>query len=393
MTRALLIIAFVCFATSLFVRSVDPIIPQIAAGLGVETATAALLSTAFAIPYAITQPIIGVGADMLGKMRLMMGSLLVLVLAAWAGAVAANFSLLMTARMVAGIASGGIFPIGLAVVGDLVPVKERQVAISRVLAATMTGNLLGATLAGVIGDFIGWRGVFVATGVIGAVVLAVALSGLRRVTIRETARVDLATVVPSFRAVFGNPLAKICFGSVFLEGIALFGLFPYMATLLHTQGERRATIAGLVIAGFGVGGVLYTFMVARLLRSVGERGLMIAGGAILAAGLLIVASGAPWPVQAVNFMALGCGFYFLHGSIQLYATELAPRARALSMTLHSASFFLGQGLGPLAYGWGFAHAGTTASLVVGSLVLVGVCVLCVARLRSEAEKEETAERP
>jgi len=252
----------------------------------------------------------------------------------------------------------------------------------------MTGNLLGASMAGVIGDFIGWRGVFVATGAIGGLVFVVALAGLRRVKIRETARFDLGIVLPSFRAVFGNPLAKICFGAVFLEGIFLFGLFPYMAALLHTAGERRATIAGIVIAGFGIGGVLYTFTVAMLLRHLGERGLMLAGGAVMGLGLLIVASGAPWPLQVVNFMALGCGFYMLHGSIQVYVTELAPRSRALAMSLHSASFFLGQGLGPLVYGAGFVHPGVVPSLGFGALVLLLVGIGCARRLRRAEERRE-----
>jgi predicted MFS family arabinose efflux permease len=330
--------------------------------------------------------VLGASADLFGKMRLMMASLFILVLAGLAGAVASDFSLLLTARVVAGIASGGIFPIGLAVVGDLVPVNERQVAISRVLAATMTGNLLGASMAGVIGDAVGWRGVFVATGAIGTIVFVAALAGLRRVKIRETARFDLSNVVPSFRAIFRNPLAKVCFGSVFLEGLFLFGLFPYMAVLLHTQGERRATIAGLVIAAFGIGGVFYTFTVALLLRQVGERGLMLGGGAMMALGLVIVASDAPWPFQAANFMAIGCGFYMLHGVIQIYVTELAPRARALSLSLHSASFFLGQGLGPLVYGLGFARVGTAPSLIFGALVLILVALFCARRLRREEEE-------
>ena len=41
------LLAFVIFTTSLFMRSVDPVIPQVAAGLAVTTATAAMLSTAF----------------------------------------------------------------------------------------------------------------------------------------------------------------------------------------------------------------------------------------------------------------------------------------------------------------------------------------------------------
>lgn len=44
------LLAFVIFTTSLFMRSVDPVIPQVAAGLAVTTATAAMLSTAFTCP-------------------------------------------------------------------------------------------------------------------------------------------------------------------------------------------------------------------------------------------------------------------------------------------------------------------------------------------------------
>jgi len=78
---------------------------------------------------------------------------------------------------------------------------------------------------------------------------------------------------------------------------------------------------------------------------------------------------------------MGCGFYMLHGSIQVYVTELAPRARALAMSLHSASFYLGLGLGPLVYGTGFARAGIGPSLVLGSMALTAVTLICVRWLR------------
>ncbi|MGP0094567.1 MAG: MFS transporter [Xanthobacteraceae bacterium] len=387
MHRALTILAFVCFATSLFVRPADPVIPQIAVGLMVDTATAALLSTAFSLPYAITQPLLGALADMLGKVRLMMASLLILVLAGFAGALAANFSLLFVTRVLAGCASGGIFPIALAMAGDLVPINRRQVAISRILAASMTGNLLGASMGGLIGDLVGWRGVFVATALIGAVVFAAALFGFRRVALREAPRVDLATTGRNFRTIFTNPLAKICFGAVFLEGIFLFGVFPYMATFLHARGETRASIAGLVIAGFGVGGVCYTFVIATLLRRLGERPLMIGGGAVMALGLIVVASGAPWQIQLVNFVGLGLGFYLLHGCIQIYVTELAPKARALALALHSCAFFLGQGIGPIVYGASFTWIGKMPSLAFGAVVLITVGLVCARWLRRPDEEE------
>src|SRR2546421_9515656 len=50
---------------------------------------------------------------------------------------------------------------------------------------------------------------------------------------------------------------KVCFGAVFVEGIVIFGLFPFIALLLLAAGEPRASIAGAVIAGFSLGGVIY----------------------------------------------------------------------------------------------------------------------------------------
>ena len=55
----------------------------------------------------------------------------------------------MTSRIATGVAAGGIFPVALAVAGDLVPIHQRQVAISRLLAAGMLGNLLGIPMAGI----------------------------------------------------------------------------------------------------------------------------------------------------------------------------------------------------------------------------------------------------
>ena len=53
------LMAFVIFATTLFMRSVDPVIPQIAQDLDVMTTTAAMLSTGFTLPYALVQPVLG----------------------------------------------------------------------------------------------------------------------------------------------------------------------------------------------------------------------------------------------------------------------------------------------------------------------------------------------
>jgi DHA1 family inner membrane transport protein len=381
MSRVINLMAFAIFATSLFMRSVDPIIPQIAAGLSVEPTTAALLSTGFTLPYALIQPVLGALADMISKTRLIAVCMLVLGIATLACGLATSFEMLMGLRIVAGAAAGGVFPIAFAVAGDRVPVAQRQVAFGKLLFAAMSGNLLGALGAGVIGDLIGWRSVFFATGAIDLLALVVAIPGFRGMG--ETAgRFDFSMLIPNYRAVFRNPLAKYCFGAVFVEAMFLFGVFPYMAGLLHTGGEMRASIAGIVIAGFAVGGVIYTFMVLWLLTHIGERRLMAGGGMVMAFCLIVIALRSPWPVEFLNFMLMGFGFYLLHGCIQVYVTELAPAARASAMAAHSAFFFLGQAVGPVVYGIGLSSGiGIIPVLLVGAVVLTATGWICALRLR------------
>ena len=231
---------------------------------------------------------------------------------------------MLAARVLSGIVAGGVFPIAMAVIGDRVAIAERQVAIGRLLAAAMIGNLLGASLSGVVGDVVGWRGVFVGMGLFALLATIGAVVGFRATGRERPARLDLAAIPANYRIIVANPRAKICFAAVFLEGVFVFGLFPYVAVLLSAAGETRASIAGLVIAGFGIGGLCYAGAVSLLIARLGERRMMTLGGAFVAAALAFIALDLAWPYQFAAFLVLGFSFFTLHGCIQIYATELAP---------------------------------------------------------------------
>lgn len=381
--RALNLSMIAVFATTLFMRAVDPVVPQIASHFAIDPRTVALLATAFSLPYAITQPVLGGLADAFGKARLMTWSLVVLVIAAGVGAVAPNIATLFASRVIAGVMAGGVFPIAMAIVADLVSVERRQVAVSRMLGAAMTGNVLGSPIAGVAADLIGWRGVFVGMGMLAALAAVAALVGFRGVSSAASERVDIAALPATYSAIFRNPLAKICFGAVMTEAICLYGLFPYIAGLLAAGGETRAAIAGLVIAGFGVGGIIYASSIALLLARLGERGLMLVGGTLMGGALALVALHLAWPLWVANFVLLGLGFYMLHGVIQIYASELAPAARGSAMALHSTFFFFGNALGPVIYGASLPVVGLAGTVVPAGGVLVGVGLICARWLRRE----------
>src|SRR5262245_42454633 len=321
---------------------------MIAGDLAIDVKTAALLSSAYTFPYALVQPALGVTGDFFGKTRLMNLCLLVIAVSALVCAVATSFSLLVAMRIAAGLVAGGIFPVAMALTGDLVPVDQRQVAIGRLLAVGLTGNLVGSSIAGVIGDLLGWRGVFAILGSFGLIVTIAAFFAFRGVVTQPPARFNRATVMANFRGIFADPRAKVCFTSVFFEAVFIHGLFPYVALLLLAIGETRASIAGLLIAAFAMGGVFYSL------------------------------SG---PVLIALYGMFGFGFYLLHGCIQVHVTELSQTARGAAASLHSSFFYLGQAVGPVVYGYGFAHGGPEPSIFVGAAVVMTVGVASSRLLR------------
>jgi len=381
MNRLLVTVSLIAFGCTIFSRTVDPIVPQIAASFDVLPTTAALLVSAYALPYAAVQPLLGALADAFGKARLMVWCLAITVLATFASAIALTFPQLIVARVLAGALSGGVFPAAVAIVGDRFPMAQRQVAIGRVVAAGMLGNLLGASIAGLAGDLWSWRGAFIITGIIGAITLLPARQFLRETRDVPSASPTLSTMLANYRAVIANPLAKVCFGAVFLDSLLVFGLFPYTTAILEAQGESSATIAGVIIAAFGLGAIVYSAAVRRLLLLTSDRGLMVGGGIVTAVCLALIPLHPPWPLQAVNFLIMGVAFFMLHGSIQVYVTELAPAARASAMALHSSSFFLGMAAGPLFYGFGFAHLGMAWTFAVAAVGIAAVGVWAAAALR------------
>jgi predicted MFS family arabinose efflux permease len=370
----------VVFAQTLFTRAVDPVIPKIALDLAIEVQTAALLSTAFTFPYALVQPVLGVTGDFFGKTRLMNVCVFVVAISSLICAFADSFTLLVAMRIMAGLVAGGVFPIAMALIGDLVPIQQRQVAIARLLGVALTANVLGASVSGVIGDLFGWRGVFLILGMFALAAAILAFLALRRIEVAPPQPFNRAAVIANFRSIFADPRAKVCFFSVFLEAIFIHGLFPFVGLLLIGIGETRASIAGLLIACFALGGVAYSLAIPYVIARMPERSLMLGGGALAACALALIALHFSWQVQVAIFIGFGLGFYLLHGCIQLHVTDLSHTARGAAASLHSSSFYLGQAVGPVIYGIGFAHGGPEPTLFVGALVLFGVGLLCARSL-------------
>ena len=364
------VIALASFAAALSQRALDPVLPHVADDLLVTVAVAAGLSSALAFTFAIVQPVLGAAADMFGKARLMIICLVLLGVSSILGAMTTNYSLLLATRVLAGIGAGGVFPVTLSLTSDLVGPQLRQVALSRVMAGAMTGTVLGSTAAGIIGDFFGWRGVLVILGGVAIIAsIAVAIGFKGAAIIKPAGQADFGKLARGYKVIFRNPNTLIVYSAVFVEGCCILGLFPYISSFLFDGGVTSLSIAGIVIACFAVGGLLYTLTVSRMLARLGINGMMIYGGILIAIQIAATAFSPTWQVQALSLLIMGWGFYMLHGSLQIFSTELSQEARASAMSMHACCFFLGQSVGPIAYGFGLAHAGKVPTLLIAAALV------------------------
>jgi predicted MFS family arabinose efflux permease len=388
---AINIIALATFAASLSARALDPVLPRVASDFGVSIATAAGFAAVFAFTFAIVQPVLGAAADLFGKARLMVVCLVLLGLANILGALSTSFPLLFASRILAGIGSGGVFPVALGLTSDLVGPEKRQVAIGRTLAGSMTGNLLGASFSGVVGDFVGWRGVLAVLGGLVIVASVAVAIGFRGAALTRPPRTNLSALRHGYRTIFTNPNA-ICYAAVFVEGCCVLGLFPYLASFLFELGETSLSIAGIVIAGFAVGGLFYTMTVSRFLPRLGVKGMMIAGATLVALQLAATAFGPSWKIQALCLVLMGWGFYMIHGCMQVFASELSVEARATALSLHSFFFFMGQTVGPIAYGFGILNIGKIPTLLISAAVMIALGLAC-ARLLKQRRPADAGARP
>jgi predicted MFS family arabinose efflux permease len=389
---ALNVVTLATFSASLSARALDPVLPHVADDFGVTIATAASFAAVFAFTFAAIQPLIGAAADLFGKARLMIFCLAILGVANIVGSLATSFLLLFISRILAGIGAGGVFPVSLGLTSDLVGPEKRQIAISRTLAGSMTGNLLGASFSGLIGDLLSWRGVLAILGALVVVAAVAVAAGFRGAALKHAPRTSIGALKHGYRTIFANPNARVCYSAVFVEGCCVLGLFPFIASFLFDLGQTSLSVAGIVIAGFAIGGLFYTLTVSRFLPAIGMRGMMVAGATLVGLQLIATAFGPAWKLQFLCMLLMGWGFYMIHGCLQVFASELSVEARATALSLHSFFFFMGQTVGPIAYGFGLQHAGKMPTLVTAATCMIALGLVC-ARLLRQRLPADAAARP
>ena len=360
------------FASMASMRIGDPMLVVLGQEFQVSTGEASGVVSVFAVVYGLMQLFYGPLGERFGKLRVVSLAVTACALFSALTALSVNLPMLLVMRGLMGAAAAGIIPLSMAWVGDQVPYERRQETLAKLMSATVIGMMSGLWFGGFAADTLGWRSAFVLLAVMFA--LAAVLLWRARQKSPAPAATQPPSLIASFRLtgqLLGTPRVRLILTVTAAEGALVFGAMAFMPTHLHQQFGLSVVAAGSVMMLYGVGGLLYSQMARRWLAWLGERGLVRTGAALVAVGLLVLAWGSGVWLGMLACLMTGLGFYMLHNTLQVQATQMAPAARGSAVTLFACSLFFGQSTGVLLMaqsvdmGW-LAYAFTGAALgVVG----------------------------
>jgi predicted MFS family arabinose efflux permease len=383
--RLIATLSLAAFGSAASMRVADAQLPALATAFGVGLGAAAQVITVFSVAYGLLQLAYGPFGDRHGKWRVITLAVLASAASAFVCVVATDFTTLLVARAAAGATCAGIIPLSMAWIGDAVPYERRQPVLARFLTGQIAGMAAGQWLGGIAADYLDWRAPFAllsACFLVSGILLwrARALAHGAALAARRSGR-----LLREAGYVLQQPWARVVLCVVFLEGVVLYGPFAFLATHLHLQAQVSLASAGGLVTLYALGGLVFALASRRLVPRLGESGLARGGGVLMPAGLLAAALSPVWWTAPAACVATGLGFYMLHNTLQTNATQMAPQARGLAVSLFAASFFLGQTGGVALASLAVERVGTRMVLAAGAVGVLAIALLFAALRARRAE--------
>ena len=365
-----LALSMAAFASSVTLRIADSLLPEIAREFATTPGAAATaVITTFTVAYGGIQVAFGPIGDRFGKVQTIAVASLLSVAAQVACALSATLDQISIARVVAGATAGGVIPLCLAWIGDVVSFEDRQKVLARFLLAQIVGLAAGQALGGVIGDAFGWRasflmlaGLYFLGGVAPFVALRATPAAARSGAVTRGNRVRVAEAL-------SRPRVRLILSTVFLEGAAMYGAFSYVGTDLQHRFGVSVSTSGMLLTAFAAGAMGYALFVGRIVAVMSRARIALSGALALGAGFVVLALIPSLAAALIALAFTGFGFYMLHNSLQTEATQMVPEARGTALAMFASMLFVGQAVGVAIAGPFFDHAGAPPLYLVAAAIL------------------------
>lgn len=356
------------FASSLDRFVTPPLLYAIARHFEASLSDAAAVASAYFLLYGLLQLFWGMLSDRLGRVRLMRLCLLGAAAFGLLSALAPALWLLVVLRALTGGLIGAIIPTSLVYVGDTVAVERRQAALAGLLGANALAITVATLGAGLAASLLSWRVAFL----VPAIVAALVALGLGRLP--EPPALERGSPIAQLGLVVRRPWALLVIGLVFVEGGVMWGGLTFLPAALESQGAS-AGVAGLAVASFGVAAFGFTRVLKAVLGSLRPAALIALGSAMFAAAYGLAAARVGVAAILVAAALVAGGYSFMHSSLQAWATDVVPEARASTISLFASGLFVGSAVATqLAGGWAaqgdFAAVFTVMAFVAVPLGIV-----------------------
>lgn len=357
--------------TSTFDRfAIAPMLVAISHDLGASLGETAWAASGYFLLYGIMQPLWGIASDRLGRVRVMQVGLAGAALSGTISALVPTVVTLVLARALTGAFFAAVIPASLVYVGDSVPMDNRQSALTDMMAANALGTASGTAVAGFVASLLSWRLGFLLPAVV-ALVLVALLAQLPEYRCEFRPRNPFVQLVH----IATMPWPRLILVLAAVEGGILLGILIYLAPALQASGNTTS-IAGLVVAAYGLAVMAWSRVVKRLIPLLPAGLLMGLGGIMFIGGYAIVTHALTVGTVLVAAIVLGGGWAFMHSTLQTWATDVAPGARAAAVGLFVACVFGGGAIGtaivaPLAGSHQFSRIFAFAMLASIPLTIVG----------------------
>jgi MFS transporter, YNFM family, putative membrane transport protein len=362
--EAIFLLALAGFNAGISLRCVEPMLPKLAADFGTSVSAASAIITAFALAYAGSVLLQGPLGDRFGKLRVVTAGTALAGAVSIGCAFAWDVGSLAGLRFATGIFASSSVALGMAYIGDVVPLGERQTTMAHFIAGSLLGQTIGPLFGGALTDALGWRASF---AVLGSVFLLVSLILFLRTSASWGPSVPgRFNPLAIHRELLSRPAVRWLAAIGVAETFFFFGAFAFLSAYFKLRFDLSFTTIGLILAGYGVGGLLYS-STARWLVRLGERGLVAAGGTLGCSLFVLVVLVPHWAYAIPCTIGLGLAFYLIHNTVQTHATEVAPDARGSAVALYASAWATGQALGVAAMGLAVSVFGYAPMIAVFGL--------------------------
>ena len=392
--RSVLLLSFATFSSMAVQRMCDAMLPELSRVFSVTLAQAAQVVSVFAVVYGLSQLFYGPMGDRLGKFKVLTFATLACSVGCIAAAFAPSLDMLIAARVLVALGAAAIIPLSLAWIGDAVPYERLQATLARVGLGTTLGIVGGQLIGGLFTDTLGWRWAFGFMTLLFGAVGTLLLSDLRQQSVKPhspgsqgpLAPVDRPGFMAQMLGIITGPWSRVVLMVAFVEGAAGFGVLAIWASHLHQTLGLKLSIAGLIVAMFGFGGMVYMAMARVLIGRFRPSALAVLGVALLGVSTLVLGfSPFWWPTVPASLVG-GFGFFMFHNTMQTNATHMAPHARGTAVSLFASFLFLGQSAGVYAAALLIERLGSAVVIALGGGTLFAAgSLFCLALRRREGQ--------